>query len=100
MKACLEFALNKIRNPQHWTKDYLARDANGEEANPRDPEAVCWCLYGAFLANPDRDAVEEFSEDFLQLFVDEFDTPIGPFNDTRTHSEIINWLEKKIAELS
>jgi hypothetical protein len=33
--------------PERWAQNTEARAADGEEVVPRDPRAVCWCIYGA-----------------------------------------------------
>lgn len=39
-----------LTSEERWTKDENARDAAGNKVYPRDQEAVCWCLNGAFIA--------------------------------------------------
>lgn len=38
-----------VAEPSKWTQVHLARDANGELADPRDAEACSFCAYGAVL---------------------------------------------------
>lgn len=33
-----------------WTRASFARNASGSTVAPEDPEAVCWCIAGAFYA--------------------------------------------------
>lgn len=36
---------------QGWTKEVLARDAQGNSCNPTSPAAKCWCTIGAIFAS-------------------------------------------------
>ncbi len=38
-----------FQDESNWTQLALARNAAGESIDPNDPEAVCWCLYGAIM---------------------------------------------------
>jgi hypothetical protein len=40
-------AADLIRDPARWTTGVSARDARGEPRGPYEPDAVCWCAYGA-----------------------------------------------------
>lgn len=39
---------NLLSEPRYWTSCTLARNANGTECRPASPEAVRWCVMGAF----------------------------------------------------
>lgn len=43
----LEHARELLSEPARWTQNALARTAENEVANGYDPNAICWCLYGA-----------------------------------------------------
>jgi hypothetical protein len=49
VKVVLEDALNLISDPDKWTRQVFARDAEGFVTNAGDPEAVCWCAFGALV---------------------------------------------------
>lgn len=36
-----------LSDPSHWTKGEFARDASQKWTNVRNPEATCWCSWGA-----------------------------------------------------
>lgn len=39
-----------IDTPEKWTKDVLARDADGNQCDARSTDAKCYCIEGALLA--------------------------------------------------
>lgn len=45
--GALKDAKAVIDKPENWCRETYARDAEGEGAEPYDPEAVCWCSLGA-----------------------------------------------------
>jgi hypothetical protein len=45
--AVLDAVKDLLANESRWTQIELARDANDDDVNADDPEAVCWCLQGA-----------------------------------------------------
>lgn len=38
-----------LADPARWTKGCGAKDRNDRPVSARDPRAVCWCLYGAYV---------------------------------------------------
>lgn len=44
-----ERAAKRIENG-HWTQETAARDNNGNPVGVTSAEAVCWCLWGAIMA--------------------------------------------------
>jgi hypothetical protein len=46
----LRAARRLIAEPEHWTTGALARSAAGDEVEPGESAAVCWCAYGALAA--------------------------------------------------
>lgn len=36
-----------LDKPEKWTKGYLARTTGGRPINADDPNATCWCVFGA-----------------------------------------------------
>ena len=37
-----------LDSPEKWTTGELARDKDGNKCDPLSPEAVCWCIEGAY----------------------------------------------------
>lgn len=46
-KQVLIDARAHIAEPDRWTQEAYARDHQGHNVRPRDPEARCWCMLGA-----------------------------------------------------
>lgn len=46
-KERLIAARELISDPAKWTTGYYARTANGQCTNSENPDAVCWCAFGA-----------------------------------------------------
>lgn len=57
-------ALTRVRvrltPPASWTREATARTCRGGECQAYDPDATCWCIYGAICAEcgPDVGLVE------------------------------------------
>lgn len=49
-KDILEGVRARLDKPEAWIKQSTALDAKGCPVGPNDPEAVCWCLGGAIVA--------------------------------------------------
>lgn len=76
-----------------WHRGWMAVTHNGEETDPKNPQAVAWCLIGAVqrvtkCADEERKPVFEFLEEFLGTFL------IASWNDAprRTGPEVACWL--------
>lgn len=103
-KAEVLSTLNKVRDlltdPAKWTQNTSARNADGHEEIIESPAATCWCLYGAILKVRDPEGPAFGSEVTLDYLDDSLDMAIGRFNDTHTHAEVIQFLDKSISKLA
>ena len=45
--AALKRVRDRLATPDQWTKGAMARNSRGHETGWAEPDAVCWCLYGA-----------------------------------------------------
>jgi len=90
-----------IAEPGTWTTDAYARNDQGEECDPLDPAAACFCSLGAIAK------VMEMPDVSATLAVD--DAPaaavltkaagfwIAAFNDSRTQEEVLAAWDRAIA---
>jgi hypothetical protein len=99
-KDVLVRAKELISDPARWTKGAMARDADGHPCDERDPDAKCFCAYGAVRRFDTKDlqaisflhyATREVSGFGCAMFVDEF-------NDMQstTHAKILQVFDKAI----
>jgi hypothetical protein len=61
----LAFARVLIADRRRWTTGVAARRASGTECSPHDPDAVCFCAYGAIDACATTDAARREAEELL-----------------------------------
>ena len=105
-----------IAEPDHWTRHVYARDANSCQVMRGEfekNEAVCFCVIGALwkaVGDPDRTCWNE--DDYLVRRnrwlngIFELDAtldrriPLADFNDTKTHAEVIEIIDKTIERLA
>ena len=80
-----------LADPARWTQEVVARTSLGEEVDARDPEAVCWCLYGAC-----KKVGGAYFTDIVSNAVPGIS--IGMFNDTSTHEEVLAFLNQEISK--
>lgn len=94
----LEAAKAKIANPENWTQGYYAKDENGDELLGNEPDAVCFCGYGAIEAVTDT---VHMGKGWPKEAEDALDAAAGKnfpcFNDERTHAEVLAVFDKAIA---
>jgi hypothetical protein len=88
----LKAARELIANPERWTKGWFAKKADGSDTNSRNPDAYCWCAYGALHRANYYEAIEP--EHLLSRLMG---GNIAAFNDTHTHPEVIAMFDKAIA---
>jgi len=94
--ATLTAARELLSDPVRWTKGRMARDAAGERAYSRSPEAVCWCAAGALNKVSSAWGVQEAQG---ILFASVSGKGIAAFNDdpTTTHADILAAFDRAIA---
>ena len=96
-----------LADPVHWVQGAKALDADGLKVNPCSPEAVCWCIVGAFQkvqAKGSRSCIYDcLTEDpagkYLQVELDKTQAYRRPwvFNDKRNHPEVIGLIDAAIS---
>ncbi len=87
-----------IENPAHWTQRAFAIDCGGVDVGASSPNACSWCSIGALLKagnhdplTPGRRHLEQAIEQILGFAMD-----LDDFNDTHTHSEVLQVWDKAI----
>jgi len=95
VKVMLEKAKNLIRNPDNWTTEKYARDANGVSVNPKSPEACKFCVLGAIM---NIQGVNCDDLDYVSriLYKATGYLNISSFNDSHTHKQVLELLDKAI----
>ena len=92
----LKAARKLIEKPENWTKGAFARSAKGSRVRPVYKGAVCFCSIGALqkvsVGGNYTDAIN-----FLRREVPEDCMGVMAFNDSRTHSEVLDLFSKAIA---
>ena len=48
-----------IADPKHWTKGWYAHNAEGQDVEPAEPDAVCWCSLGAIVKVAHEEGVKD-----------------------------------------
>ena len=100
MKEVLEL----LRDPKHWTRWELARNAKGETVDALHEDASQWCLAGALHkcgvvgeTNKDEAEFREFVESKPRGGLN-MGHSITLFNDTHTHPEVIALIEEYLED--
>ena len=91
--------------PARWTRGVYARNEQGLAVDPHDPEAVCWCLYGAMIYivgdSNKRFAVHlDAAEDAINVlsgFISAISVADWQDAPDRTHAEVLDALDRAIA---
>lgn len=86
----LDKAADLITPEGAWTQGYFARVApGGNSIGPREPNAACWCAFGAVINRCGNDgAAEDFAVQYLRTTLRD---SIDRWNDApeRTQAEVI-----------
>lgn len=86
-----------LAEPDHWIRGTYARDLNGESIYPESARATCWCLSGAVR----RVTLDEYA---AWTVLDRLDSQAGQdstaFNDTHSHREVLDLIDRTIASLT
>lgn len=92
----IDRVIEKLSDPQRWTKGELARDAEGNEVGENDPAACSWCLAGALSAcEPDYGKIQKTRRYILRAIMAETHFFfISAFNDDdkTTHADVMRVL--------
>lgn len=104
--ATLKGAKALLAKPENWTKEFSARNSDGQQVSCRSEEARSWCLLGAVdRANTDAghsDLIYTQSRDFIiDLLKFNSFLKVLTWNDApgRTHGEVVRLLNKGIGRL-
>jgi hypothetical protein len=90
-KLHLQRTRDLISDPGRWTTEVYARDSNGHSVIPNSPDAVCWCLIGAYAK------VSGFSATYAgQELYDMINCPPTSLNDNHGHQVVIDHLDDLI----
>ncbi len=75
-----------LTDESKWTTRYCARNVKGKSVLARNPEAVCWCLFGALIKCYDHGGFFD-QEELIKTKVHDFiawnDAPERTFEDVR-----------------
>lgn len=94
-KQLLQAVRDLLSDKSHWTQYVSARDAKGKQVEAQSNKACAWCLIGAFRKlEPDLDKRWE-ARVYLMSHLDTHST--GSFNDTHSHEEVLQLLDKALA---
>lgn len=91
----LRAARARIEDPKNWTTHTTARNDLGEPCNAMADEAVCWCGYGALVAESRCiNCYQLLSKAASDLFNG---ASIGSVNDKRGHEAMLAVFDAAIA---
>jgi hypothetical protein len=78
-----------LAGPGAWIRGTYARDRNGKDVGPYNPDAVCWCVQGAM-------GKLRFSEEARAYVKPLIDNSWAAWNDdpSRTHLEVVEMIER------
>jgi hypothetical protein len=85
-------ARERIADPSKWTKGAFARNKHGAAVASTDPEAVCWCSFGAITA------VEVLSAESRVFLARILPSNIATWNDHSSHDQILAGFDLAIAK--
>lgn len=94
--SALEKARELLSDRSRWTQGNLARNVFGDSVAIRSPKATCWCSIGAVFFNNNVDRAT-FALDVLRETNDIPYGKIGQWNDSHTHSEVLQGFDNAIA---
>lgn len=90
-----------IDSPEKWTTGQLAKNSDGWTVSPEDDDAVCFCSVGALERVYFLDLNSKYSDwDRSRIVLwNQIDHGFIPdFNDSHTHSEVMEMWDKAIAQ--
>ena len=90
-----------IRNPAHWTRGALARNAQGQDVPVASPDVQALCLTGAIyrfdVLHPNADTMRAVWGSLLEVIHHRYKCPVPEFNDTHSHTEVLAVLDEVIS---
>lgn len=86
-----------ISDPAKWTQGSYARAVRGHEVGPSEPDAVCWCSYGA-LQHVRRASSDSAWGDALIELMTAMGGGIAAFNDNNDHAAVMAAFDRAIAQ--
>ena len=94
----LKKAKGRIWYKKNWTTGICARDSDNASVHSKDPNAICWCAYGAIVwatANyPQLDEVVAYIEEIVPIVKE--NSGIVAINDKQGHEAIIRVFNQAI----
>lgn len=89
-----------IADEKNWTQGAAARNEKGQIAYSLDPDATCWCSFGAVSKTTEGDLPANglAHNQLYDTLEKEFNcTSISEYNDNHTHTEVMSFWDKAIA---
>jgi hypothetical protein len=91
-------AAERLSKPGAWTQDASARDAHGIPVGSKSPDATCWCLLGAIVAEAKTRQHE--ARAILRLNEEVGYRSASQFNDYQTSVEPVLDLLRRVGNAS
>ena len=89
-----------IADPEHWTQDWYAHNAEGQDVGPSTPDAVCWCSLGALekVAYEENTYAARFAATrcLFEVSAECGYSGIADFNDNSSHEAVMKAWDKAI----
>ena len=89
-----------IADPKHWTQGWYAHNAEGQDVEPAEPDAVCWCSLGALkkVAHEENANGACFAAtEYLAVVAAECGySGISDFNDNLSHEAVMREWDEAI----
>jgi hypothetical protein len=93
-----------ISDPEQWVQQHMALNAQGCPCPADDPDAVCWCLFGAITKVCEALPGDFDSKLYARVDVAELlygilarGVSVMMFNDNSTHAEVLELCDEAIA---
>jgi hypothetical protein len=93
----LKAARDLIAKPENWTHGAYARDIQGVAVPLSDDEATCFCAAGAIFRAGSFPEYEPIPRHICEKFGFAYEATLAQFNDTHTHSEVLELFSKAIS---
>lgn len=80
----------ELQDPARWTKDVYARNIAGDDVEPNDTTAVCWCPEGQCIRLYGWEALQRLDRAFLAFAR----KSISSVNDGSGRTQVMQWLRE------